>query len=488
MSEYDPDGGRLPIKVDSTTNGEYCPRPLPKINQVANKVALETAGNIAKSLSMKRRDFLISTCGAAATLAAFNQVHAAAGATGGTFEIPKPALWESQVADYMFKGDDFIFDIQGHHVSPISKWRNPKALWTQVLAYLPRAQCKMPEELGDFGHLDCLNRDVFIKELFLDSDTSMGVLSFVPTKVDDMPLSTEEAFITKSIVDALDGTERLFVHGRVIPNVDGDIERMFELKDQYKIAAWKTYTQYGNGWWLDDEYGEKFLDAVRRTGIKLVCVHKGIPLPGMGHDLTYSRCDDIGRAARKNPDITFIVYHSGFDPDIQEGPFELGSGKGGVDSLIQSLVENDIKPNSNVYAELGSTWRDAMKFPDQAAHLMGKLIKYVGENNVVWGTDSIWYGSPQDQIYAFKAFQISDEFCERYGYAKLTPEVKKKILGLNAAVPYGVTPSLFQKKAKKDVISRARQAYAEAPNPSFQTYGPRTRAEFLRFWKMGGHG
>jgi predicted TIM-barrel fold metal-dependent hydrolase len=229
------------------------------------------------------------------------------------------------------------------------------------------------------------------------------------------------------------------------------------------------------------------MEGVRKSGNKLVCVHKGLPLPGMGKDKTYSRCDDIGRAARKYPDVTFIVYHSGFDPDVQEGPFVPGSGKAGVDALVQSLLDNGIKPNSNVYAELGTTWRDVTKHPDQAAHLMGKLVKYVGEDRVVWGTDSIWYGSPQDQIYAFKAFQISDEFCDRYGYSKLTPKIKKKILGLNAARPYGVKPSIFQKKAENDVISEARAAYAQAPDPSFQTYGPRTRAQFLRFWDMGGH-
>ena len=38
---------------------------------------------------------------------------------------------------------------------------------------------------------------------------------------------------------------------------------------------------------------------------------------------------------------------------------------------------------------------------------------------MLWGTDSIFYGSPQDQIQAFRAFQISDEFQERFGYPAL---------------------------------------------------------------------
>ena len=46
-----------------------------------------------------------------------------------------------------------------------------------------------------------------------------------------------------------------------------------------------------------------------------------------------------------------------------------------------------------MYAELGSTWRYLMRDPDSAAHGIGKLMKYLGEDNVLWGTDSIWYGS-----------------------------------------------------------------------------------------------
>jgi predicted TIM-barrel fold metal-dependent hydrolase len=487
MSIFDPHGERLPIKIDSTSNGEFVPRPLPAVNRRANALAHERIAQAARKLGLSRRQFLVSTCGAGATLLAFNEAHARAGASGGRFELPHEAAFEVAAADSVLKGEEFVFDIQGHHVMPINQWRDRSAPWVEVSRLIPRAQCKPRAELGDYGHLDCIGRDVFVKEIFLDSDTSMGVLTFVPTPEEQMPLSTQEAAVTKSIVDALDGTERLLLHGRVIPNLPGDIERMEQLRKEWKIAAWKTYTQYGSGWRLDDDGpGARFIEQARRLGCRLVCVHKGLPLPTMGEDLRFSRCDDVGSAARKYPDITFIIYHSGFDPAILEGPFLRGSAKAGVDSLVQSLIDNGIEPNSNVYAELGSTWREVMKDPDQAAHLLGKLIKYVGAERVVWGTDSVWYGSPQDQIQAFRAFQISDEYCERYGYTKLTPALKAQILGLNAAVPYGIKPSIFRKHAKADAIARAKAEYAQAPDPSFLTYGPKTRREFLRFIEHSG--
>ena len=63
---------------------------------------------------------------------------------------------------------------------------------------------------------------------------------------------------------------------------------------------------------------------------------------------------------------------------------------------------------------------------------------------MLWGTDCIFYGAPQDQIQTFRSFEISKEFQERYGYPKLTRELKAKILGLNGARVYGIEPTTDQ--------------------------------------------
>jgi predicted TIM-barrel fold metal-dependent hydrolase len=135
---------------------------------------------------------------------------------------------------------------------------------------------------------------------------------------------------------------------------------------------------------------------------------------------------------------------------------------------------------SNVYAELGSTWRFVMRDPDQAAHLLGKLLKTFGEDRVLWGTDSIWYGSPQDQITAFRAFQISPPLRERFGYAEITPALRAKVLGLNGAKVYGISAAELKKVLARDAIAAEKLEYAANPAPHFLTYGPKTRREFLR--------
>ena len=113
-----------------------------------------------------------------------------------------------------------------------------------------------------------------VGKAWVDSDTDVAVLTFVPTAHADMPLTTEEAAETRAIIDAMEGSKRLLIHGRAIPTLDGDIERIPELAEKWRIAAWKTYTQYGpgeTGWWLDDdELGTPFIEAARATGVHTV--------------------------------------------------------------------------------------------------------------------------------------------------------------------------------------------------------------------------
>ena len=119
-----------------------------------------------------------------------------------------------------------------------------------------------------------------------------------------------------------------------------------------------------------------------------------------------------------------------------------------------------------------------MRNPTAAAHVLGKLLRHVGEDRVVWGTNSIWYGSPQDRIQAFRAFQIAESVQQRHDYPLLTATIKAKIFGLNAAGAYGVQPALRRKRAERDAVSRLKAAYRANPNPSFATHGPRNMAEF----------
>ncbi len=245
-SPIDPEGTRLPIKLDTTSNGEFVPVPLSRANRHANHLAHEHASANAKRLGQTRRNFLVSACGAASTLLAFNSANAAAGKTGGFFEIEPEAALDPQLAQARTAGKgEFIFDVQGHFVDPTGTW--VKTAPPSAFTWAPKASCPLASKPGERSHLNCLAPEEFVKDVFMDSDTDMMVLSFVPSRADNEPVTIQAADAVRKIVDRMQGTHRLLVHGRVNPNQAGDIERMDELKQRWGICAWKTYTQFGPG-------------------------------------------------------------------------------------------------------------------------------------------------------------------------------------------------------------------------------------------------
>ncbi|HXV47703.1 MAG TPA: amidohydrolase family protein [Candidatus Binatia bacterium] len=482
----DPEGRRLPIRLDTTSNGEFEPVPLSSANRAANRQAHASASRTAKRLGMGRRDFLVSACGAASTLLAFNAANAAVGKLGGFFELEPEAAIEPELAQARLGGrGEFIFDVQGHFVDPTGAW--VKSAPADAFKWSPKTACGLAGKAGPRSYLDCLGSEEFVKDVFLDSDTDMMVLSFVPSRRDAEPLTIQAADAVRRIVDRMEGSHRLLLHGRVNPNQPGDLESMDELKERWKVSAWKTYTQWGvdgKGFFLSDPVGTRFIEKARALGVKVICVHKGLPFGKQSYE--HSQCCDIGVVAKRFPDVSFLVYHSGFVTGVAEGAYRGRGASDGIDTLIRSLIENGVEPNRNVYAELGSTWRYLMRNPTSAAHALGKIIKYCGENNVLWGTDSIWYGSPQDQIQAFRTFQIAPELRAMYGYPEITPTLRAKIFGLNAARVYTINADEVKKHTRADRITQERFASRERPDPHFLTYGPKTRREFLNLLKWNG--
>jgi len=473
---------RLPIKIDATSNGEFRPVPLGPELRAARRLASDRVSVHAHRTGASRRAFLRGLCGAATTLLAYQEVFAATGRTGGRFALPRESAFEPEAAAETLTGKDFIFDVQTHMVDVNGAWRRRRVgkVWESVLAGFPQGRC------GDSDPVACFSADRFVKDVFVDSDTQIAVLSFVPGLPEDNPLNVAEALRVRALVERLKGSGRLLLHAPVVPNAPGEVERMATTAQTYPVAAWKVYTQFGPermGWRLDDpRIGVPFIEQARALGVKNIAIHKGLPFPGL--PLEFATCADVGPAARKFPDVNFIIYHSGFETDRREAAYDAAHAERGIDNLVKSLAENGIGPGGNVYAELGSTWRFLMRDPTSAAHALGKLLRHVGEDNVLWGTDSIWYGSPQDQIQAFRAFEISDALVQQQGYSPLTAAVKAKIFGLNGAKLYRVDPAAVTRRTDSDPIGRFKRS-AEI-DPSFATYGPRSDAEFAAFLEAHG--
>jgi hypothetical protein len=420
----------------------------------------------ARRAGISRRRFLLSAAGSAtvlSVLAACSQESAKSKgeSPGGTFSTTTESTVEPEAAAEVVGGDEFIFDVQGHLLE------FPPGDDPAGVPGFPQTSCGDPDRPAD-----CYDTEHFLDLMLLESDTSIVMLSAVPFGGELLsPDVMAEAIDTAS---ALGCDGRVLMQGQSNPSV-GSIsavkDSMSDLAGRLPVRAWKVYTHAGGpGWFLDDhdpdvpQVGNEFLDHAVELGVPIVAVHKGL-----ADERNYSSPIDIGPAAAAHPDVSLVVYHSGYESGRPEGPYD-PDAPSGTNRLIASLESSGIGPGGNVYAELGTTWRTVMGDPDQAAHLVGKLLIAVGEDNLVWGTDSIWYGSPQDQIEAFRAFQITPEFQERFGYPALTDELKAKVLGLNSARLYGVEPVTVPCEFTRDELAELRQETGVRN----QLLGPRT--------------
>jgi predicted TIM-barrel fold metal-dependent hydrolase len=473
---HDDEDPGLPIKLNPCSNGEFLPEPMPPVLREAERRARDLSERTARRAGMSRREFLLSLCGSAVTLMALDACTREAArdrSVGGRYGLRPEATYDPEAAREDLGGEEFVMDVQGHL---LEYDHNPAARGDDFWTNFPQRYC------GEEDPRDCFSIEHFLTEMFLRSDTSMLVLSALPIAPEHSPLTHDVMDETRRVAEVLCRDERVLLHGQALPNVGSlgaNLEAMEDVATRFRIAGWKTFTHFpdafgqpGNGWWLDDDTGRRFIDRAVRIGTPIICVHKGL-----SGGSSFSSPRDVGRAARDHPDASFVVYHSGFEVGTVEGPYTAATSHLGVNRLIASVRRAGIRPGGNVYAELGSTWRYVMRYPDQAAHVIGKLLRHFGEDNVLWGTDCLFYGSPQDQIQAFRAFHITEEYQERYGYPRLTKRTKAKILGLNAARLYGVDPVTVPCRFTRRELEEARRSLPVRN----RTLGPTRAAEVQAF-------
>src|SRR3989442_1357895 len=161
-------------------------------------------------------------------------------------------------------------------------------------------------------------------------------------------------------------------------------------------------------------------EKARKLGIKTFCIHKGLAV--IWFDEKYCRLHDLEPAALANPDLNFIIYHSGY-PWVDD-----------LANITRFKRNPALNVANNIYAELGSTFAMTVTgAPLEAAHVLGKLVTHVGSDRIMWGSDSTWWGSPQWQIDAFRRFQIPEDIQKGYRYQPPPHKDKELVPRLNAA-------------------------------------------------------
>lgn len=466
----------LPIPTRIVSNEEYDPLAQTATQREVEHRLLESAEACAKQLGIGRREFLRTSCGMAAAFAAMNTVF------GRFFRVEAAELTEALAGD---PTSYFVFDVQTHHVDPRRNAPSPDQDFLDYLVAVREFGAKLnPALAGKEASLEQLYRLNYIKEVFLDSETAVAVVSGLPQMTrETYIIRPEEIVKTRAEVNELSGSRRIVAHGTMSPELGSQgLDAMRVQAETLKIEAWKGYPGQplgpkGEGWWMDDEkVGYKALELSRKLKIKNVCAHKGLPAPGFSAEHCHPK--DIMKAAPDFPDLNFLVYHAGFrgiDPELRKAVESGFTTSAEVPWVTELCTWKKRNPKvQNVYMELGATFgMTVITFPLLTAHMLGMMIDAFGADHVLWGTDSIWWGSPQWQIEAFKRLEMPEPLAKRFGYKPLTTQVKRQILGLNAARVYGVDPAAQIKPVPSDYVDRLRAAYKESglAAPSNTQYG-----------------
>lgn len=500
-----------PIWLGARSNGE-CFVPETERNRKLRKLILRQAADNARRLDMDRRNFLASAMGMATSLWVINSVTGCSGNEPGSngmgggklqgdgglssgdagYCVPPEAMFDPSCAAGVVEGNEFIFDVQTH-------WFKKDDL----------ANFKAYQDA--FGPLfDVTTEDNYIRSIFCDSDTSMVALSSWPgisctatRRIGcGLPLSNDNIVASRDRLNALAGdSQRVLNHCQILPQDPSGIEEQLRVMEeffcQYGVAAWKLYPGFKPGFRLGDRSFDQVVQKGMALGVNLFCVHKGLPI-GNFFDAQTNYPDDVGPAALKYPDSRFVIYHSGICAGHDdcgtappEGPYdETGDRPSGVNALIRSVLDAGLEPGSNVYAECGTAFNQIKDDPVQAAHYFGKLMKYLGEENVLWGTDSIINGGPQSQIMAFRALEIPQSMMDEFGYPALGRSTEagrlnqERILGLNAAKLYGIDVEAQRCRVEQCQLTQLKRRLDQELGPNRWAFeppnGPKNYEEWLR--------
>jgi uncharacterized protein len=460
----------IPLPTRLVSNEEFPPVPPTPAQAAVEARILAEAGRLAPRLGLTRRRFLRTSGGIATSLLAMNAVF------GRFFDVSaveaaEPAAFQARSGDPLF-----IFDVQLHYVGagydPADEEVARRGVSKQALLGLRRSARRLnPKLASDRGTLADLSWANMVKEVFLDSETAMGLISTPPGPYPEQAVvPPKEMTHFRDEINRITQSRRMLAHGLITPQLgQRDLDFMDQQAQALNVDAWKGYTGAApkgvdRGWFVDDEkIAYPMLERARKLGVKRICLHKGLPL---GPVADYNHPRDLIKAATDFPDLDFLAYHSGLLRVPTDGTADVPW----TSEFCRMKKAANLK---NVYMELGSTFGQLVTTnPTACAHLLGQVIDAFGPDHVLWGTDSIWYGTPQWQIDAFRRFEIPQALVERHGYAPLTRAVKEQIFGLNAARLFAVDVNAKRNEIPNDYLTRMKMAYLdEGPVPSHRWYG-----------------
>lgn len=459
-----------PIPTQMISNGEITPMPQTKQQKQVEERIKELADKHGKKQGMDRRRFLSTAAGLAAGFVAMNEVF------GPVFGVNVAEAADKDMAEERARSlaNQFIFDDQTHMVH--DGFSQEGLLGLGLFAAENWNPALQDEELT----LAYYKFDNYMRQIFVNSDTKIALLSGAPFDDPSWNFMSNDAIVdTVALVNKLAGTRRMFGHHVITPGQEGWMEDVDKaLENGARMDAWKAYTigdplspKTEFPYRLDDEeLMYPFYEKALKHGKNKIAIHKGL-MPAdyetsWAGKWEYNTVWDVAKAAKDWPEMNFIIYHAGMRPFLEDPTpvleeFDATGELKWASDLARIPQEQGV---TNVYAELGTTFANScVTHPNLAAAMLGTLIKGMGADHVVWGTDSVFYGSPQWQIEALRRIEIPEEMQQKHGFSPLGAAdglVKNAIFGYNTARLFGLDLRADVEPMMNDGIQKLKTDFA----------------------------
>jgi predicted TIM-barrel fold metal-dependent hydrolase len=473
-----------PIPTRCVASDEFTPaRQTENQKRVAARLA-ELGESNARRNGLGRRAFFRTAAGLATSFVAMNDVY------GPVFSVnaAEAASVDLSLLRQQSLAGQFVFDCHTHFLRDDTRLEG----FVRAREAVGRTGWN-PQIAGRPQTIEDLKFDNYVKEIFLDSDTKVALISGSPSEEPrDWFLTNEMKADARRRINEAAGSQRLLSHAIFTPGWDGWLEQIQRDAETLRPDAWKGYTVGDNTnkhlarhpWRMDDErITYRGYELFQRSGITTVCVHKGLYPESterqFPHLVAYAKVDDVGKAAKDWPGLNFVIYHAGFRNTGGDNPTRAAREweRTGRIEWVTDLAEiRERYGVSNVYADLGQVFAQTCVLePRLCAAVLGQLIKGLGADHVVWGTDAVWSGAPQWQIEALRRIEIPEDMQRQFGYAPLGAAdgpVKNGILGENGARIYPVRRRGAGLDWRNDRFAALKRDYeAAGPRPSNLAYG-----------------
>src|ERR1044072_1517944 len=322
---------QTPIPTQIVSSNKFYPDPKNGRQREVEARLLAMADDLGGKQGLDRRRFFQTAAGMAASFVAMNEVY------GPLFLVSRPEAATPATAQERANGleDQFILDMHTHilrddtRIMGFVEMRKAvgKAGWNKQLADKEQT-------------IEDLKFNNYKKEMFLDSDTKISLISSAPSDIEqDWFLTNEQMADARKKINDEAGSRRVFCHAIFTPGQPGWLDKL-DAGLALNPESCKGYTVGDNThkeisrypWRMDDEkVAYKGNEKMVKAGIKNVCIHKGLFAPGIEKRYPnlrgFADVADVGQAAKDWPNLNFIISHPAYrhvggDPAVALAEFK----------------------------------------------------------------------------------------------------------------------------------------------------------------------